>query len=307
MRIARIAGGVALAAVMAAPAAAQPNALNAARDLYASARYDEALALLNGLPAANSPNVADMTSVQQYRSLCLLALGRTPEAEQAIGAVVTANPSYQPSAAEASPRVRAAFTEVRRRLLPQIAQARYTEAKVAFDARRFTESETQFRDVLMLLDDPDMQGRLPDLRVLVSGFLDLSVVALAPPAPAPVPVLLAEMPRAPEPAPPVAEPSEPTGDRIFGAEDAGVTAPVVIRQAMPRLSAQGGSIARTRGLLEVVIDEQGRVVSATVRMPIQPAFDQALLVAARDWSYQPATLNGQTVKFRKMIQVVTTH
>ena len=137
MRIPRIVGGVALAAVMAGPAAAQPNALNAARDLYASARYDEALAMLNGLPAANSPNVADMTSVQQYRSLCLLALGRGPEAEQAIGAVVTANPSYQPSAAEASPRVRAAFTEVRQRLLPQIAQARYTEAKVAFDAKRF--------------------------------------------------------------------------------------------------------------------------------------------------------------------------
>ena len=81
---------------------------------------------------------------------------------------------------------------------------------------------------------------------------------------------------------------------------------MVIRQTMPRLSAPAGAIARTRGLLEVVIDEQGRVVSATVRMPIQPAFDQALLVAARDWSYQPATLNGQPVKFRKMIQVVTT-
>ena len=67
----------------------------------------------------------DLTTVQQYRSLCLLALGRGAEAEEAIGAVVTARPSYQPSEAEASPRVRTAFTEVRQRLLPQIAQARY--------------------------------------------------------------------------------------------------------------------------------------------------------------------------------------
>jgi len=291
--------------VMAGPAAAQSNALNAARDLYASARYDEALAMLNGMPAGNSPNVADMTSVQQYRSLCLLALGRGPEAEEAIGAVVTANPSYQPSAAEASPRVRTAFTEVRQRLLPQIAQTRYTEAKASFDGKRFADAETQFRQVMTLLDDSDMQGRLADLRVLVSGFLDLTLAALAPPPPAPAPAPVAEAPRAPEPAPSAPEPVAPAVDRIFGGDDAGVTAPVVIKQTLPRLSAQAGVVARTRGLLEVVIDEQGRVVSATVRVSVQPAFDQALLLAAREWSYQPATLNGQTVKFRKMIQVVT--
>lgn len=305
MRFPPIVGIVALAVMMAGPAAAQPNALNAARDLYASARYDEALAVLNGLPAGNSPNVADMTSVQQYRSLCLLALGRGPEAEEAIGAVVTANPSYQPTAAEASPRVRAAFTEVRQRLLPHIAQARYTEAKTAFDGRHFAEAATQLREVLTLIDDPDMQGRLGDLRVLVSGFLDLSVVALAPPPAAPTPAAVVEAPRAREPAPATPDQAVPAAKRIFGRDDEGVMAPVAIRQEMPRLSAQAATAARARGLLEIVIDEQGRVISATIRMPVQPAFDQALLVAARDWSYRPATLDGQPVKFRKIIQVVT--
>ncbi|MGH9373635.1 MAG: hypothetical protein ACRD15_19115, partial [Vicinamibacterales bacterium] len=105
---------------IAVPAAAQLDAgpLNAARDLYASARYDEALAMLNDLRGTDS---ADPKSVEQYRSLCLLALGRESEAESAIAAVVTADPLYQPGERDASPRVRSTFTDVRRRLLPDIA------------------------------------------------------------------------------------------------------------------------------------------------------------------------------------------
>src|SRR4249919_1440330 len=69
-----------------------------ARDLYASARYDEALAVLNDLrPADAGIAVADRKSIEQYRSLCLLALGRGTEAEGAIAAVVTADPSYLPN------------------------------------------------------------------------------------------------------------------------------------------------------------------------------------------------------------------
>jgi TonB family protein len=295
----RIVAGLMLAAAMARPAAAQPNALNAARELYASARYDEALAMLT-VPPSSALNAADVTAVQQYRSLCLLALGRGPEAEEAIGAVVTANPSYQPSEAEASPRVRTAFTDVRQRLLPQLAQSRYSEAKAAFDQKRFADAERQLRDALTLIDAPDMLGRLADLRVLVTGFIELSLAALAPPPPPPPPPPVVEAPPPPEP-PPAASRAE----RIFSGDDPGVTAPVAIRQHLPTLPTQASAAARTRGLLEVVIDEQGRVISAAVRMPIHPTFDQALVAAATDWSYTPATLNGQPVKFRKMIQILT--
>src|SRR5439155_26332891 len=62
-----------------------------ARDLYASARYDEALAVLNDLRPADANGVSDRKSIEQYRSLCLLALGRGTEAESAIAAVVTAD------------------------------------------------------------------------------------------------------------------------------------------------------------------------------------------------------------------------
>jgi hypothetical protein len=84
---------------LAAPARAQlrdgrENPLTAARDLYASARYDEALAVLNGLPS--DAVASDRKSIEQYRSLCLLALGRGTEAESAIAAVVTADPLFMP-------------------------------------------------------------------------------------------------------------------------------------------------------------------------------------------------------------------
>jgi tetratricopeptide (TPR) repeat protein len=136
-----------------------------ARDLYASARYDEALAALNELRPDDAANaVADRKSIEQYRSLCLLALGRGTEAESAIAAVVTADPSYQPGEVEASPRVRAAFSDVRRRLLPDIANGRYGEAKALFDRKDYAAAARGFRQVALLLDDPDMGGKLADLR-----------------------------------------------------------------------------------------------------------------------------------------------
>ncbi len=81
------------------------RSITTARELYASARYDEALAMLNGLRPVDAAQPSERKTIEQYRSLCLLALGRGEEAETAIAAVVTADPFYQPSEAEASPRV----------------------------------------------------------------------------------------------------------------------------------------------------------------------------------------------------------
>ena len=152
--------------ISAVPAAAQAppkDPLGAARDLYASARYDEALAVLDDLhPAADTP-ATERRSIEQYRSFCLLALGRGQEAETAIAQVITADPTYVPSETEASPRVRTAFSDVRRRLLPDIAKARYAEAKAIFDRKDYPAAKDAFRAVMGLLDDPDMNGGLPDL------------------------------------------------------------------------------------------------------------------------------------------------
>jgi TonB family protein len=266
-----------------------------ARDLYASARYDEALAVLNDLrPADTTTTVSDRKSIEQYRSLCLLALGRGTEAESAIAAVVTADPAYQPGEVEASPRVRAAFSDVRKRLLPDIAARQYADAKAAFDRKEYANAAQQFRQVIALLDDPDMGGKLFDLRTIVTGFLDLSVAATPPPAP-PKPQFVA-----PPPPPPV--PQVDT-NRVYTMGDKDVTPPVVIRQKMPNLTPPMKTQARERGVVEVVIDEQGRVTNVTVRESVHPMFDAELLLAGREWRYQPATLNGVAVRYRKMIQI----
>jgi len=54
----------------------------------------------------------------------------------------------------------------------------------------------------------------------------------------------------------------------------------------------------------VIIDETGAVESATLTAPINPAYDNIALLAAKTWLYKPATLNGQPVKYRKAIQIV---
>jgi len=272
------------------------DVVGAARDLYASARYDEALAALNDLRPDDAANaVADRKSIEQYRSLCLLALGRGTEAESAIAAVVTADPAYQPGEVEASPRVRAAFSDVRRRLLPDIANGRYGEAKALFDRKDYAAAARQFRQVAALLDDPDMGGKLSDLRTLVSGFLDLSVAASTPPPEPPKPHVPATPP---PPAPP-----QPDPNRIYTMGDKDVTAPVAIRQEMPRLTPVMKLQARERGVVEVVIDEQGRVTFVSVRESVHPMFDAELVSMGREWRYQPATLQGKPVRYRKMIQI----
>jgi len=273
------------------------NPLTAARDLYASARYDEALAVLSGLPS--DVVATDRKSIEQYRSLCLLALGRSTEAESAIAAVITADPLFMPGEADASPRVRTAFSEVRQRLLPQIASTRYAAAKAAYDRKEYSSAESQFRNLLALLDDPQMNGRLADLRTLANGFLDLATAAAAPPpepkkpdAPAPTP--------AAAPAPTAPAPREP---RVWTAEDTGVVAPVPIRQDVPRVPSTISAQARERAILDVVIDEQGRVINLSLRLSIHPMYDPQLLSAAREWRYKPATVDGVPVKFRKLIQI----
>jgi hypothetical protein len=291
----RISSALLIVAAFAAPVAAQTdsNPLISARDLYASARYDEALAVLNGMRPAES---TDRRTVEQYRSLCLLALGRGAEAEGAIAAVVTADPLYQPSETDASPRVRAAFTEVRQRLLPELVSSRYTDAKASFDRKDFALAEQQFRHVMSLLEDPQMAGRMMDLRTLVAGFLDLSSRSAAPPEPK------AEAPAPPAPAP-AATLAGPTPGRIYQAEDQGVTIAVPVKQEVPRVPNVVTAQAKERGLLELVIDETGRVVSVMVRMSVHPLYDTQLVSAAREWKYLPATFGGQPVKFRKMVQV----
>jgi len=290
-----------LLVVMSPSAVFAQDSLAAARDLYASAAYEDALSMLGRLHP-NALRTDEGRVADQYRALCLLALGKTSEASQAIEAVVAADPAYRPTDNEVSPRVRAVFSDVRKRLLPGLVQQKYAQAKAAYDHKDYRIAAAGFGQLMALFDDADLAGAaerppLSDLRMLTDGFRQLSAQALVPPplaaAPEPPPVVVAK-PAAPPPEPP----------RIYAAGDAGVVPPVAVRQELPPFT---GALDRpVVAAMEVLIDESGRVVMAAIRGAVPPAYERQAVNAAQAWRYRPATFNGAPVKFRKFIQVSLT-
>jgi hypothetical protein len=268
--------------------------LASARELYASAAYDDALEMLNGLaPAAKVAE--ERQSIDLYRALCLVALGRTSDADHAIEAMVQRDPLYHASADDLSPRLRSAFDDVRKRMLPSIIQKEYADAKAAFDNQDFPVAAAGFDSVLKGLADPGVAAvaslpPLSDLRTLAAGFKDLSVKFTPPPAP---PVVVA----APKPVKALKS--------LYTAEDAvataGVMAPVAIDQKVPKFP---GAVVRTStGIVELLIDETGAVQSAIMRMSIDSGYDRMVLSAAAKWRYRPATVDGVPVKFMKRLSI----
>ena len=177
LRSTSIACAVAAGTLVVAPAmSAQTNALESARELYTAAAYDDALAVLNELRASDQRK--DIGRIEYYRALCLLAVGRAAEADAAIEAAVTAAPFAQPSEADTSPRVRSAFREVRRRILPGIIEQKFADAKTAFDRRDSVAAE-QFTEVVALIDDSEFeslsdQRRFTQVRALATDYAVLS-------------------------------------------------------------------------------------------------------------------------------------
>ena len=173
-----------------ANAGAPQESLASARQLYASADYKSALTMLNAL-LAESPSPQERQSIELYRTFCLVAIGNTDEANKAIEAMVSRDPLYRPNPDDVPPRLRTVFSDARKRLLPALIQERYIIAKTAFDRADYKSAAEGFTQVLIALSDPDIapavkQPPLADLRVLASGFSDLTVRALTPP---PVPVV----------------------------------------------------------------------------------------------------------------------
>jgi hypothetical protein len=91
--------------------------------------------------------------------------------------------------------------------------------------------------------------------------------------------------------------------KIYTAEEQGIVPPVAINQEVPPVPSAIVGMTRDKGVLDLVIDEQGRVVSIALRARVHPLYDTALMNAARDWRYRPAKLNGSPVKFRKLLQI----
>lgn len=279
--------------LMSVPRLGAQDLLASARSLYESAAYDEALTTLQRLSsnkAAMPPQT--LRSVEEYRFLCLSALGRTAEARDSMAAAISADPLYKPDANSTSPRIMTTFQEVRRDVLPGLIGELYADAKNAYERKDLKAAEASFRTVISLLEDPDMQGKQNDLVTLARGFLDLTSAAIkAADAPAPAPVVAKNTAT---PAPVVPAPPKAVV----------ITPPVVVRQVVPPMPPDIARFGAMRvGILEITIDETGKVESASFTQGIHPVYDNQVLVAARSWRYQPAMSEGVPVKFRKTIKV----
>jgi TonB family protein len=263
--------------------------LDRAKDLYRSAAYDEALTVLDALPTAAA---TELREAREYRVFCLVALDRKDDAKKIIADLVTADPMYAMSENEASPRVRTMFTEVRKGLLPALAQRSYADAKALFDAKD-PRAAAAFDRVLVLLRDPDVAGNqtLADLATIASGFRDLSKALASVPPPA------AAAPVAAAPAPPVPNP----GPAPRVASSSPIIPAVALTQSVP--VPQIRDEREWDGELEVTVDESGRVASARMTKPIHPVYDQQLIRAAMTWTYRPAQRDGVPTTFVVLLPI----
>jgi TonB family protein len=292
-----------------------------ARELYLSADYEGALAVLDRLEGEGA--TADAAD---YRLFCLLALDRSEDARTAIKAILEADPFHRLSETQASPRMLATFQATRKALLPEIVQQMYVNAKTLFE-RHDPGAIASFDRLIALLDDPDLKdAQLSDLRGVASGFRELSKGAVAEgPKAAPAAVAAAREAPRPEPAPaappavapraiePLTGPPDKIRVTSRGASPVftpkeppapGFEPPLAINQAFPAWPGRGKAAQQTySGVLEIAIDEEGNVTKVALQQAILPTFDSALMKAARAWKFKPALLDGTPVPFVKVIEI----
>src|SRR5262245_28941865 len=280
---------------------AAADTLAQAKELYASAAYDEALAVLDRLQSA-APRT-ETASIAEYRVFCLLALDRRDEAQKDIEDLLHTNPLYMPSGDQASPRIQGVFRDVRRQSLPKIVMERYAVAKASFE-RKDPQAGPQFDDVLVLLEDPDVQATpaLSDLRTVVTAFRDLTKAMATTQAAAPAPAPAQAQAMAPlGPAGP-----QPSAEslRIFTSADADTAPPLAQSQRVPPWIPDRAIAGQDfHGTLELLIDETGAVVTATMRASAHPTYNRLLLRAARDWKFTPARHDGKPVRYLKIVEI----
>jgi protein TonB len=272
-----------LAGLTAGPALAQES-FQTVKSLYAAAAYEDALAALTRLQGLDDKDLNP--EVAQFRVFCLIALGRTTEAEKAIQSLVTANPMYVPDAADVPPRILEFFVSTRRQLLPDIAKRLYADAKAALGRKEREQAIAGFASLVRLVDGADSTspGALTELRLLAEGFLDLSRAI-------------------PEPPKPVVEP--PTAAVAAPAPPPELTPPVALKQVMPQWVPPDLVSRQTEftGSIRVSISAGGKVAAAQIVTAVHPLYDRLLLEAARSWEFQPARRDGVAIPSEQVVQV----
>jgi len=283
-----------IVALMTTPSlvAAQDDPLRTARDLYASAAYEEALAELARVASA-AERPATTRDTDAYRTFCLVALGRASEAQAVAESLVRRDPMLSiDQFPDASPRIAAMFVSVRQRVLPQLIKDEYRAAR-SLAAASAPEADSRLRHIRQLLDTAEQIGAwdetLADVRLLVDGFLELAHAAEPRSAPAEATAAAA----APEPAAPPAA-------VVSSLADAGVVAPTAVFQPQPNVPPALLDLVRLlhrTSTIDVFINEHGTVDDVTVKQSVSPAYDKLIVAAARTWRYKPALKDGVPIKF----------
>jgi TonB family protein len=297
----------------AAPAVGQ-EALASAQKLYASAQYEEALKAFDGIKAGEGLPSDAVLKVEQGRVLCLLALDRKPDAQQAIEAILAIDPFYQPGEDDAAPKVRAAFREVRRRALPGALQQIYGRAKQAYDRKSYADAAADFKRVLTIVEDPDLTleaAAKSDMRLVAQAFLDLATAAAAPPpAPAPAvdPQAAAKVPDTPArdgaPAAGAGAAAIQSPPAVYDAASKDVLPPVAVRTDVQIPPSFKVSDAPREAVVEIVVSATGTIDSAVMRPSVGSLYDALVTRAALAWRFRPATRGGAPVRYRMLVRVV---
>jgi len=283
------------------PPAAAGDDLSAAKALYASGAYEEALTKLASVP----PDGSSLDTANEYRALCYLALGRTPDASRQIDELVSRSPLFKMSENEVPPRLVAMFHEARKKLLPSLVREGYSRAKSSFEQKSYSTAVSQLKNVLQLATDDDLAEDPPpgmaDIKLFAESFLKLAETEITNAEKAAADAAAATA-AANKPAPP----PPPLPDPIYSDADKDVKPPVDINRKMPewRPPDQASQRMEFRGVLRVVIDKSGAVELAAIIQAITPRYDQILVDAAKQWTFKPATKDGQPVRYQRLIQVV---
>jgi tetratricopeptide (TPR) repeat protein len=277
--------------------------LTAARALYAAGNYEEAL---SRLPA--TPGDATVGEVDEYRALCLLALGRSAEAQHSLEDLVARQPLFKMSDTDISPRLVTMYRDTRRRLLPSTARDLYAKAKADYEQEQYAASSSEFKDLLALLGDADLAdaaSTVADLKMLADGFSKLADANAAEAAKAAAAKAAASPPpTTPDSPPPIPATAPDPGEKIYTDSDTNVVPPVAISAPYPTWRPPSSRFNQDyKGLLRIVIDASGHVESAVMVVSVHVAYDPLLVAAAKDWTFKPATLNGDSVKYQRLIAV----
>jgi len=98
---------------------------------------------------------------------------------------------------------------------------------------------------------------------------------------------------------------KPPVRKVFTSADVDVKPPVAISQVLPPWHPETVIEKKTtyRGVVDLLIDEYGRVLSAAIVRTLNAKYDPLLLDAARRWSFRPATKDGRTVQYRCTLEI----